>query len=56
MSRKNIELLGLMFIGLKIVGIINWPWFWVLSPIIISFILFVGIFVYSYYKQKKEDQ
>ena len=25
-------LMGVMFIGLKIAGIIGWPWVWVLAP------------------------
>ena len=33
--------LGLLFIGLKLAGFINWSWIWVLSPFWISFI--VGI-------------
>lgn len=28
--------LTLLFIGLKLGGIIDWSWFWVLSPIIFS--------------------
>lgn len=34
-------LLGLMFIGLKLTGHIDWSWWWVLSPIWIPFV-FVG--------------
>lgn len=30
-------LLGLLFIGLKLGGVINWSWIWVLSPIWLSF-------------------
>lgn len=25
-------LMGVMFIGLKIAGVISWPWVWVLAP------------------------
>lgn len=25
-------LLGVLFIGLKLTGYINWPWIWVLAP------------------------
>lgn len=32
-------LLQLLFIALKLVGVINWSWLWVLSPIWISLIL-----------------
>lgn len=37
-------ILGVVFIILKLVGIINWSWLWVLSPIWISFVLFVFVF------------
>ena len=29
-------LLTIVFIVLKLVGVINWSWFWVLSPMIFS--------------------
>lgn len=32
-------LLGVVFIVLKLVGVINWSWWWVLSPFWISLIL-----------------
>lgn len=31
-----VGLLTIVFIVLKLVGVINWSWFWVLSPIIFS--------------------
>ncbi len=34
-------LLTILFITLKLIGIINWSWFWVLSPIIIPPLLFI---------------
>lgn len=44
-------LLTILFIGLKLTGHIGWSWWWVLSPIWISFLLgiilliiFIGIF------------
>lgn len=37
-------LLTIIFIVLKLLGKISWPWFWVLSPIWISFSLFLGFF------------
>lgn len=36
-------LLTLIFITLKLTGFIAWPWFWVLAPTLIPFILFVII-------------
>jgi len=35
--------LTLLFIGLKLGNVINWSWFWVLSPTIIPFILAILI-------------
>ena len=34
-------LLGLLFIGLKLGGVIAWPWFWVLAPFWMAFALVV---------------
>ena len=31
------QLLGLLFIGLRLGNVIDWPWVWVLSPIWIPF-------------------
>ena len=36
-------LLTIVFIVLKLTGYINWSWFWVLSPMIFSFILVILI-------------
>ena len=36
-------LLGVLFIGLKLAGVIDWPWLWVLSPLWIS--LGIGLMV-----------
>lgn len=38
-------LLTLLFIGLKLAGIIHWKWFWVVSPIFIE-ILFSMLLTY----------
>lgn len=38
-------LLGLLFIGLKLGGVISWPWVWVLSPIWGGFVLAVLVFL-----------
>lgn len=39
-------LLSIVFMVLKLCGVINWSWFWVFSPIIFiaSFILFILVF------------
>jgi len=36
-------LLTIVFITLKLTGVIAWSWWWVLSPIWISFALLIGI-------------
>ncbi len=36
-------LLTVLFIGLKLTGHINWSWWWVLSPMIISLSIFLLI-------------
>lgn len=38
-------LLGVAFIVLKLVGIINWSWVWVLSPFWIPVIVALFIFI-----------
>ena len=40
-------LLAILFIGLKLTGVITWSWWWVLSPIWIPFaiILFLALIV-----------
>ena len=44
--------LGVVFIVLKLVGVIDWSWWWVLSPFWIIFLLTILIVlgVYWYYK------
>ena len=67
---KNFDLflymLALMFIGFKLSGVIDWSWFWVLSPlilptiiaIVVIFVAFGGIFVYyvleDFFKRKRK--
>lgn len=38
-------LLTLLFIGLKLGGVINWSWWWVLSPIWITLLFVLACFV-----------
>lgn len=35
--------LSLLFIGLKLGGIISWPWFWVLAPLWVSWCFLLGV-------------
>lgn len=47
-----VGLLTIVFIVLKLCGVIHWPWLWVLSPIWIStaiaicVLLLVGLFIF----------
>ena len=47
--------LGLLFIGLKLVGTIDWPWWWVLAPfwvglalLILGFVLYMILMKWSF--------
>lgn len=37
--------LAILFIGLKLGGVITWPWLWVLSPLWIPLVIAVGVLV-----------
>lgn len=54
MSRDNSllpTLLLVLFIGLKLGGVINWSWWWVLSPLWIGLvILVIAALVYAIFK------
>lgn len=49
-------LLQIVFIVLKLVGIINWSWLWVLSPIWIStlfvIVAFIGVAIFIHFISK----
>lgn len=38
-------ILQILFIAFKLLGIINWTWFWVLSPIWIEVAIVIAVFV-----------
>jgi len=40
-----VGLLTIVFIVLKLVNVIAWSWFWVLSPMWIGFIIFILIII-----------
>ena len=44
-SDITLSLLLVLFVGLKLAGVINWSWWWVLSPIWMPLFLF-GLFVF----------
>lgn len=39
------RLLGIVFIVLKLCGVISWSWWWVLAPFWIPFVLFFGLLI-----------
>lgn len=58
MTEKSIErggtnilgLLGILFVGLKLAGVINWSWWWVTAPFwgglaVFTIIMVVGVVV-----------
>lgn len=55
------SLLGIVFVVLKLVGVISWSWWWVLAPFWVPLLLaiiiigsIIGIYLYesNYYKRK----
>ena len=52
-----LEALTLIFIVLKLMGYIDWSWFWVLSPTIFAIVLYVVLFFglasWASYKPRK---
>ena len=45
MKINTIDLLGLLFIGLKLGQIIDWSWWWVLSPFWIPLTVLVAFWI-----------
>jgi hypothetical protein len=43
-----VGLLTILFIALKLTGVITWSWIWVLSPIWISFLIWLVIFLIAF--------
>lgn len=40
-----LEALTLIFVVLKLMGHIDWSWFWVLSPLIFAVLVYVALFL-----------
>jgi hypothetical protein len=40
------SLLTILFIGLKLGGVISWSWLWVLSPLWISLIFVIALLIF----------
>ena len=51
------SVLTIVFVVLKLVGTIDWSWWWVLSPILIEIgitvLVLVGVAIYKHHRQKK---
>lgn len=43
-----VGLLTILFVALKLTGVIDWSWWWVLSPIWISFLCVFGILISAF--------
>lgn len=41
---EDTDVLAIVFIVLKLLGVINWSWWWVLSPIWISIIIVLVLY------------
>ena len=58
-SAGGISFLGallLVFIVLKLTHVINWSWFWVLSPLWIEAIIFVAILLLVFIPWRKKTK
>lgn len=40
-----LDLLSILFIALKLLGVIHWSWFWVLAPIWIQLVIILVVFI-----------
>lgn len=47
--------LTLLFIGLKLAGIIGWSWLWVLSPIVLSWLIAAVVVSLAYWQIKRNE-
>lgn len=48
MKQHNISFCGaltILFVALKLTGVISWPWLWVWSPLLISYAVFILFFI-----------
>jgi len=44
-SISTTSLLGVLFVGLKLTGFIDWPWIWVLAPFWVPLAILLAILV-----------
>ena len=54
------EVLGVVFIALRLCGVIDWPWVWVLAPIWMPIglygLVFLIVVIWAKLKDRKERQ
>jgi len=54
------EVLGVVFIALRLCGVIGWPWVWVLAPIWMPIglygLVFLIVVIWAKLKDRKERQ
>lgn len=54
------SILTIVFVVLKAVRVIDWSWWWVLSPLwidlIVGILLIVGLIIYEIYDDKKFEK
>lgn len=48
-------LLTILFIALKLCGVISWSWWWVLSPILFQLMIVAGCLVIMYLDLKRKE-
>ena len=48
-----VGLLTIVFIVLKLIGQIDWSWWWVLSPVWISAVLAITVIVFMFWLEKR---
>lgn len=51
-----VGLLTIVFVVLKLVGVVSWPWLWVLSPVWISALLVIALFIFVIIVTKVMDR
>jgi hypothetical protein len=55
-SSIELTLLGIAFVVLKLCGVINWSWWWVLAPFwggaAIFLLVLLAVFVYDFIKSR----
>jgi hypothetical protein len=45
MKASVFGLLGILFVALKLLGFIDWSWFWVILPFFVPTIVFLSVFI-----------